>query len=75
MKYGLSLQACTPGPCEGGADVSIGPGVAAVGGLEDLVGVVVPESHRQPSSMPAMYTVACGRVAGDLHVADEWAVS
>src|SRR6266481_7437115 len=52
------------------ADVRIGPSIAAVGGLEHVVGVVVGKSTTAFIHARDIH-VACDRVAGNLHVADE----
>src|SRR5439155_6335973 len=55
---------------ERGAGVRIGPGTAAVGGLVNEVGVVVGKATTAFIHARDVH-VACGRVAGNLHVADE----
>ncbi|PYJ69619.1 MAG: hypothetical protein DME76_08410 [Verrucomicrobia bacterium] len=53
-----------------GAGVGVGPSVAAVGGPEDEVGVVVGEATASFVHASDVY-VASGQVAGDLDIADE----
>src|SRR4029077_16304269 len=55
---------------EDGAGIGIDPGVAAVGGPVNLVGVVVWEAAAA-FIHPGDVHVACDLVAGDLDVADE----
>jgi len=67
-----AVRACgTTRRREGGAGVGIGPGVAAISGLVDLVGPVGQTSAHLVHA--GNVKGARGRVAGDLDIADEWA--
>src|ERR1700730_12450535 len=57
-------------PGKGGGGVGVGPGVAAVGGSEDEVAVVVGEATAAFVHAGDV-DVACGQVTGDLDIADE----
>src|SRR5450432_2129926 len=57
-------------PGKDGAGVGVGPGVAAVGGSEDEVVVVVGEATAAFVHAGDVH-VACGQVTGDLDIADE----
>src|SRR5450631_1517992 len=54
----------------GGAGVSVGPGIAAVGGSEDEVDVGVGEATAAFVHAGDVH-IACGQVTGDLDIADE----
>src|SRR6266496_2380224 len=55
---------------EGGAGVGVSPGVTAVGGLEDVIGVVVRETSASFVHAGDVH-VACRDVPGNLDVTDE----
>ena len=57
-----------------GTGVGIAPGVAAVRGSEDEIGIVVWEAAAAFIHSSDVH-VACGQVAGDLNVADEWSAA
>ena len=59
-----------PQVLEMGADIGVSPGVTAVGGLEDVVSVVVREASASFIHAGDVH-VACREVAGNLDVADK----
>ena len=61
-------------PGKAGTGVGVAPGVAAVRGSEDEIGIVVWEAAAAFIHSSDVH-VACGQVAGDLHVADEWSAA
>src|SRR6266496_3349588 len=61
-------------PRKAGTNVGVAPGVATVRGSEDEIRIVVWEAAAA-FVHPSDVHVACGQIAGDLHVADEWSAA
>ena len=66
---GEKARSAATGPWEGGADIGVGPSVAAVGGTVDAVGTVAESPTHLVHTGDV--NIAVGEVAGDLHVADK----